>query len=59
VKERFLTVFIYRHLLNSSGTFLYYVFLIFLSDNFCDDDMLMPVFFCSGSYVINNVLAIF
>jgi len=43
-----------RRLLKRCDTFLYDVFLIFLSDNACNDDVLMPVF-CHRSYVINNV----
>jgi len=35
----------YKHLLKSCDTFLCDVFLIFLSNNFCNDDMLMSVFF--------------
>jgi len=44
----------YRRLLKSCDTFLCDVFLTFLSENVCNDDMIMPVF-CSRSDVINNV----
>jgi len=43
----------YRRLLKSCDTFLCGVFITFLSDNVCNDDVLMLVF-CSRSDVINN-----
>ena len=45
---------LYRRLLKSSDTFLCDVFLTFLSDSVCNDDVLMPVF-CSRYDAINNV----
>ena len=38
----------YRRLLKSCDTFLCDVFLTFLSDNVCSNDVLMPVFFVLG-----------
>jgi len=44
----------YRRLLKSCDTFVCHVFLTLLSDNVCNDDVLMRVF-CSRSDVINSV----
>jgi len=45
---------LYRRLLNSCDRFLCDVFLIFLSGNVFNDEVLMPIF-CSKSDAIDNV----